>query len=220
MSAPHIGIDIDNTIIDYDQVFGPVGEEIALLRAGHGLRSKAEVKSYLVGGSRGEEIWMRLQGQVYGRFIGRATMYEGVAEFLRMARQAGARISLISHKTRHGHFDADHVDLWAAAMAWLENHGFFEADGFGLERSDVHFRETRDAKVATIAQIGCSVFIDDLPEVLLHPDFPESVRKIWFAGSETGVGGLEAHRTWKEIASSVNRLVFADPHNLDGPPHP
>lgn len=207
MSAFHIGIDIDNTIIDYDQVFGPVGEEIALLHSGHGLRGKMEVKAFLTKGPNGEDDWMRLQGQVYGRCIGQAAMYEGVADFLRMARNAGARVSLVSHKTRYGHFDADRVDLWQAALSWLESHKFFAADGFGLARKDVHFRETRVAKIEAISQIGCNLFIDDLPEVLQHESFPPSVRRIWFAGSETQAGGLHPHRDWSQIAVAVEPLL-------------
>jgi hypothetical protein len=211
MSALHIGIDIDNTIIDYDGIFGPVGEEIGLLPAGHGLRGKTDVKSFLLAQSKDESDWMRLQGQIYGRYIGRAALYDGVSGFLRMARRGGARVSLVSHKTRYGHFDAGRVDLWEAAMGWLESRAFFEDDGFGLARADVHFRETREAKIATIGQIGCAVFIDDLPEVLQHEDFPANVQRIWFGSGAGGAGDLVPHADWTQIAAAVAPLL----HNND-----
>lgn len=207
MSGLHIGIDIDNTIIDYDSVFGPVGEEIGLLPPGHGLRGKVDVKSFLLARSNDEADWMRLQGQVYGRYIGRAALYDGVADFLRMARRGGARVSLVSHKTRYGHFDAGRVDLWDAALLWLEARGFFADNGFGPERADVHFLETREAKIATIARIGCGVFIDDLPEVLRHDAFPANVRRIWFGSSGTDAGDLVPHFDWTQIAAAVAPLL-------------
>ena len=203
----HVGIDIDNTIIDYDSVFGPAGEELGMLPPGHGLQSKADVKSYIMTGPGGDEAWMRLQGQVYGRFISRAQLFDGVAAFLIMARSAGVRVSLVSHKTRYGHFDADRVDLRGAALGWLTEHGFFALDRFCLSSSDVHFTETRDEKIAIIAQIGCDVFIDDLVEVLVHDQFPRPVHKIWFAGTVGDACEFPAHRDWNQIAVTVSGLL-------------
>jgi hypothetical protein len=204
----HIGLDLDNTLIDYDKAFGEVGAEIQLLKAGHGLTTKDEVKAFLRTPPHVEEDWMRLQGQVYGRHIGRARMYDGVDACLRMLRARGARLSIVSHKTRYGHFDADRVSLWDAAMSWLERHQFFTADGYGLDRSDVHFSETRAGKIATIARIGCQAYVDDLAEVLRDPLFPASTQGIWFAADKDASegDGLKPYRHWKEIAKALAEL--------------
>src|SRR5579862_6811509 len=61
-----IGLDLDNTIIDYERAFAPVAEEIGLIPKGTNLASKEEIKATLRGAA-GEEAWMRLQGQIYGR---------------------------------------------------------------------------------------------------------------------------------------------------------
>jgi len=211
MTGFHIGIDLDNTIIDYDDAFVKVGIEVGLLRQELGLQTKEEVKAFLITPARGEEDWMRLQGQVYGRYIDTARLRDGVAEFLRVMREHGARLSIISHKTRYGHFDAAQVNLWDAARRWLEHHGFFAAAGFGLDPKDLHFLETRDAKIAMIAKIGCHAFVDDLPSVLLHPSFPEQTLGFWLAGKETaGAGGrLTPYPNWIEIHKALERLVLA-----------
>jgi hypothetical protein len=210
MSRFHIGIDLDNTIIDYDDAFVLVGVEIGLLRVDAGLRTKDEVKSFLITRGRGERDWMRLQGQVYGRHIGKARPYEGVAEFFQTMRGHGARLSIVSHKTRLGHFDAD-ANLWDAAQDWLEQQGFFSASGLGLDPKDVHFLETREEKVAKIAAIDCEAFVDDLPEVLLHPSFPARTERFWLAGSKfAGHGvGLIPYRNWAEIREAIERLVLS-----------
>ena len=210
MSGFHIGVDLDNTIIDYDDAFVKVGIEIGLLRPDTGLRSKDEVKSFLVTPERGERDWMRLQGQMYGRHIGKARLYEGVAEFFRTMRGHGARLSIVSHKTKQGHFDAD-ANLWDAARDWLGQQGFFAAGGFGLDPKDVHFLETREAKVATIAAIGCQAFVDDLPEVLLHPSFPVRAGRFWLAGSKPGGhgDGLVPFRNWGEICQAIEQFVLS-----------
>jgi len=209
MAALHIGVDLDNTIVDYDAVFGPVAEEIGLFKGGVAPPSKAEVKAQLIARDPSENLWMRLQGQVYGRFIERASCSDGVEPFLRALREKGVRISIVSHKTRYGHFDPARIDLWDAARRWLERRGFFAADGFGLDRADLHFEETREGKIARIASIGCRLFIDDLPDVLHHPGFPAAVEPIWFVGSQAATtgDGLTALRSWTEVLDRVLRRL-------------
>lgn len=209
MTALHIGLDLDNTLIRYDDVFPRVAEDIGLLSGAHGLSTKEEVKSFLCAGPDGERPWMRLQGQVYGRYIERAELFGGVAEFLRMLRDRGGKVSIVSHKTRYGHFDPDQVDLWSAALGWLERRRFFTSDGFAVDPGNVHFEETRDAKIARIAAVGCHLFIDDLPEVLRHKNFPRNVRAIWFATDqplEAGPG-LQPCRSWRDITNYVVKIL-------------
>jgi hypothetical protein len=204
----HIGLDLDNTIISYDEAFAAVGREIGLLPVDMQLYTKDEVKSFLITPERGEQDWMRLQGQVYGRHIGRARLYEGVAEFIRSMRARGARISIVSHKTKRAHFDTD-ANLWDAARDWLESQGFFSAAGFGLDPANVHFRETRDEKIATIAAIDCQAFVDDLPEVLLDPKFPAQTERFWLAGTKDANegDGLHPYRDWTGIREAMAKLV-------------
>ena len=205
----HIGVDLDNTIIDYDRVFGPVGVALGMLQEGSERLSKLEVRAHLRARPGGEETWMRLQGQVYGAYLDRATPFAGVEDCLRRARTRGAEISIVSHKTRFGHHDPARVKLWDAALDWLRDRGFFSDGAMGLDPTRVHFAETRDSKVGRIKEIGCDVFIDDLPEVLQHPDFPVGTQRIWFAnGTRDAVGaGLEIFDTWAEIAARLESFL-------------
>jgi hypothetical protein len=208
MPELHIGLDLDNTLIDYDQAFGAVGSEIGLLAPDHKLASKDAVKTFLRTPPHVEEDWMRLQGQVYGRYIDRARIYDGVDLCLRALRARGVKVSIVSHKTRFGHFDPDRIGLWDASMGWLEKHGFFATDGYGLRREDVHFSETRAGKIETITSIGCDAYVDDLAEVLLDPKFPKRTRAIWFASDKDAAEGdaLKPYRHWNEIAQALAQL--------------
>lgn len=207
MADVHIGIDLDNTIIDYEDAFATVAERVGLLPAGSQLRSKAAVKTRLreLGG---EEAWMRLQGQLYGRYIEEARLQPGVETFLSRMRAAGVRMTVISHKTRHGHFDAERVDLWQAARDFLDRRGFFATDGFGFAPGDVVFEETRAAKVARIAALGCTIFIDDLPEVLLDPAFPAATERLWYAPDHPPpIAGLGLGRDWLELVDIAGARI-------------
>lgn len=197
-----IGLDLDNTIIDYERAFAPVAEEIGLIPRGTGLASKEEIKAVLRS-TAGEEAWMRLQGQIYGRYIERATPYPGVIDFISAVISKGAKVVIVSHKTRLGHFDTARIDLHEAALGWLDRRGFFTREG--LDRRDVYFEETRSGKLARIAQIGCDIFVDDLPEIFHDPGFPKTAGKLWFAGDrpEDDGGGLKACRNWRQILDIV-----------------
>jgi hypothetical protein len=172
-----IGIDFDNTIVRYDELFARMAVERGMIEAGSdALQSKTSIRDDLR--RRGLEAeWTRMQGEAYGPRIGEAAPFPGVLEFLRQCR--GVRVSIISHKTVHPFAGAAH-NLHAAAYGWLARKRFFTAD-IGLSPDDVYFETTKEAKVARIAAAGCDVFIDDLTDILLHPAFPAGVERVLFA---------------------------------------
>jgi hypothetical protein len=206
----HIGIDLDNTLIDYGKVFALVGLDLGVLPLGMEQASKLEVRDFLRESEvHGNDAWMRVQGQVYGRYLERASLMPGVEQALLYLRRMGAHVSIVSHKTKFGHFDAHKINLQEAALQWLQRRKFFSASGFSLSPEDIHFLETRNEKISRIGEIGCSVFIDDLPEVLMHSNLPANVRRIWFA--EGGIDthhGLEAYTCWDDILTHVLANLF------------
>lgn len=200
--SKRIGIDFDNTLIDYDEVFRTRARARGYVGPGfHG--GKDAVREAIRGLPAGEEQWRRLQGEVYGRGILGAVMFEGAEAFLRRARAEGHAILIVSHKTEYGHFDPARVNLREAALAWMGQKGFFNIDGFGMTAADVHFAASRAEKLEQIARLGCTHFIDDLPEVLDDPAFPAGVVKILFTnGAPDGArSGAFAH--WRDIADAV-----------------
>lgn len=199
-----IGLDFDNTIIRYDEVFTAAATARGLLPAGF-RGAKQAVRDAIRQRPDGEQHWQRLQGYVYGAGIAGACLFPGVADFLRHAHAAEVPVMIVSHKTEHGHFDEARVNLRSAALDWMRAQGFFDPDGFGLDAEDVHFAGTRREKLARIAALGCDVFIDDLPEVLGDPEFPPDVTRILFAEQAVGAAPWIVCPSWADIA----RAVFA-----------
>jgi hypothetical protein len=198
-----IGIDFDNTLIDYDEVFRTVAQERGLVSPGFA-GGKQSVRAAVRGRADGETQWQRLQGTVYGEGIAAATMFDGVATFLRRARAEGHEVMIVSHKTEFGHHDAARLNLRHAALAWMEQKRFFQEDGFGLPLGNVHFSATRAEKLDRIARLGITHFIDDLAEVLDDPAFPPDVVKVLFTnGAPASRPDAFAH--WREIAEAVLR---------------
>ncbi|HEY0832490.1 MAG TPA: hypothetical protein VGE72_01165 [Azospirillum sp.] len=201
-----IGIDFDNTIACYDAVFAQAARHRNLIPASFP-GGKSAVRAAVRSLPDGEAHWQGLQGWVYGAGMANAALIPGVGDFLNSARRLGHEVFIISHKTEYGHFDPLRVNLRDAALAWMEARGFFDPAGFGLARANVIFEATRDDKVARIAAVSPDWFIDDLEEVLTHPAFPPTVRRMLF-GEAHGNAGLACRPDWPAIARKV--LAHAD----------
>jgi hypothetical protein len=200
-----IGIDFDNTIVTYDDVFRKAAASFAEIAADVG-RQKRDIRDYLRTLPDGEMTWQRLQGYVYGKGISGAKMFDGVDRFLRRCRTENAEIVIVSHKTEFGHHDSDRVNLRDAARGWMTARGFFADDGYGIPAANLFFEATRAEKLRRIASLDCTWFIDDLEEVLDDPDFPEGVRRILFSQAD-----LPDHRPPYAVCGSwdeIERLVF------------
>ncbi|MBV8189934.1 MAG: hypothetical protein JOY64_11075 [Alphaproteobacteria bacterium] len=195
-----IGIDLDNTLICYDEAFQRVGKDEGLLPVGFE-GDKAAVKRALLKESPDGLLWETLQGLVYGRRIDAATLFDGVARFLETCRERDAEVAIVSHKTELAHHDPLRTDLRAAALQWMNGNRFFDPAGLGLQRHNVYFERTRDEKIARIARLGSDVFVDDLAEVLDHENMPAACRKILF-GQERQER-FEQYATWHELCDAV-----------------
>jgi hypothetical protein len=178
-----IGIDFDNTIITYDEVFRAQAQAQGLIAKSFD-GSKQAVRDAIRLLPEGELTWQKLQGQVYGRGIVEACLCEGVDRFLRRCRAEGADVFIVSHKTEFGHYDPARINLRTAALDWMTARGFFRADGYGLAAGNVFFEGTRAEKLARIETLDCTYFIDDLEEVLDDPAFPTGVKRILYSDNQ------------------------------------
>lgn len=204
-----IGIDFDNTIAGYDHVFPTVAKAEGLLEATFN-GGKQDVRQTLrERGLDGELMWQRLQGMVYGKYMYSAEIIDGVGEFLKTCRDRSVSVSIVSHKTETGHHDPENINLRDAAKTWMREHGFFDPTCYAIDEKNVYFESTRDEKIARIAMLECTHFIDDLEEVLLEPGFPVAVTRILF--SPTAHDGetrpFSVTRSWQEI----EKAIFDDP---------
>lgn len=172
-----LGIDFDNTIVGYDALFHRVARELNVIPATVAANKNA-VRDHL--NSTGQkDVFTEMQGTVYGARMAGAEACPGVIESLTTFARAGVPFFIISHKTRTPIIGTKH-DLHAAARGWLELQGFFDPGRVGLAAERVFFELTKEAKLDRIAACACTHFIDDLPEILFHPDFPHGVERILY----------------------------------------
>ena len=200
-----IGIDFDNTIACYDGVFHTAALERGLIPADLG-RDKNSVRDHLNGSGRKDDF-TELQGYVYGARMDLVSPYPGFAEFVVAARAAGHDLFIVSHKTRHPILGPQH-DMHAAARGFLTDRGLMGTLPAQIAPDRVFFELTKDDKVARARQLACEIFVDDLPEILAMPGFPEGMRKILFDPENQFAGKaaqFDRRACWVEIATELAR---------------
>jgi hypothetical protein len=187
-----VGVDFDNTIVNYDRVFHACAVERDLVPGSVG-PGKTAIRDHLRAAGR-EDDWTELQGYVYGPGMRHAEPFPGAIEFFARASEAGWTTYVISHRTLHP-YRGSQYDLHAAAREWLAERG--EAwDG-------AYFETTRDAKLERIGERGCTHFIDDLPEFLTADRFPAGVDRLLFDPHGSANGDLRSFGDWREATALI-----------------
>lgn len=185
-----IGIDLDNTLVCYDQLFWRLAVERGWIASTIPAR-KELVRDELRRLGR-ESDWTLLQGEVYGSRMCEATPFPHALEALQDFHRRDSFVCVVSHRTKVP-FAGPSADLHAAARDWLESQGFIDQSATGLSQATVFLETTKTEKLARIESLGLDYFIDDLPELLLDPAFPVGVRRVLF----------DPHRHRPTLPSSV-----------------
>jgi hypothetical protein len=197
-----LGIDFDNTTVNYDALMWDIASQWGLIEQGH-KRSKKAIRDSIRRLPEGELHWRRVQAVAYGDRMQEAQLMPGVDGFLMTCKRRGVPVRIISHKTEYSNLGESDVNLRTAAMTWLESSGFFGSQGFGLERANVSFHNTREEKIEQIKATAVTHFIDDLEELFREPSFPDDVVRILLApkGSSGQDSTIHAFASWREIGT-------------------
>jgi len=189
-----IGIDFDNTIACYDRLFAGLAAEMGVVAT-----AKQAVRDAVRTLPEGETRWREMQAQAYGPRMGEATLFTGFTDFVRAAKGRGARLYIVSHKTERSNLTNAGPSFRDAARDWMTGLGFFSVMGFA--RDAVFFESTREEKVARIAALELTHFIDDLPEVFAEPAFPATTAAIAFGGGPEDWPALTARLFPQAVAA-------------------
>ena len=197
-----VGIDLDNTIISYDDAFLNVAKKIGLVDQDF-QGSKLEVQQIIRQQKDGEKIWQRLQGQVYGKYIDQANIFPGFKRFHWRCSNQKIPVTIISHKTKYGHYDEEKISLRTSALSFLEQEGIVNKDK-NIFPQDVFFTTTRAEKIKTIKHNNFDWFIDDLQEVIFDENLKDLPNRVLFSKKtmEQRVG-VKFCSSWSEIEHEI-----------------
>jgi hypothetical protein len=197
-----VGIDLDNTIIKYDNAF----IEAALflnINIPRGVINKIDLKKHCSSLNEGELIWQKIQGLAYGKLLLKnARLYSGVKRFIWRLKNKGHKIKIISHKTEFGHFDEEKNSLRETASEFLKINKIFSCESPLV--NDIFFLNTRNEKVKKIVSEKVDIFIDDLTEVIYDLKNFSQIKTIHFNENYNGLNNEEIKSDWQQIDNLIN----------------
>jgi len=194
-----LGLDFDNTLIRYDGLFHTLAVEQKLISP-ELKADKTVIRDHLRAKGRDEDFTL-LQGEVYGSKIRGAEAAPGMKSALMRLQSLGVELVIVSHKTATP-FKGPAYDLHAAARDWLGLQGFFSPEGLGWHQEQVFFEPTKERKAQRIVDLGCTHYVDDLPEILAM--LPVTIERILYAPTGASAWGDGAvMTTWDELEALV-----------------
>lgn len=197
-----IGLDFDNTLICYDQVFYQLAREHRFIEESVPAK-KANIRQSIVERFGNDLHWQKLQSLAYGPQISEAQLFDGVLAFVSVMIKQGHELFIVSHKSVRSHFNPN-IKLRDHALSFMKQCGLVAPEM--IPEQHVFFAQTLTDKVEKIANLKLDVFVDDLGKVLLHECFPQYTVGIKYNGSKTE-GALYAD-DWQQISHYIDRLKY------------
>ena len=173
-----IGVDLDNTIINYEKSFYKVALKEKLINKSYEYKGRLKLKKYIEK-KENKKKWMEIQGLVYGKFIKFAEINQGFCKFLRLSKLRNIKIYIISHKTEFPYFN-NQISLRKKSLEWLKLQKIFSKK-YNLNKKNLFFTNNRKEKIEKIKLLKCDIFIDDLKLILQNIYFPKNCKKIHFS---------------------------------------
>jgi len=198
-----IGFDFDNTINTYSLAVEVLATRYLRLCNSVSL-TKVGLQNYLL--AEGREVeWTWFQGELYGPGMRYAKVQLNALEVLKSLKSKGHTLHSVSHRTIRPQGGQEY-NLHKFAKEWIEtNLNAALPTGANLI-DEVYFLPTLDEKVRKVRELGCHVFMDDLPIVLLHHLLPSNTKKIlydWEGIYDNSIESFIRIGDWKQLEKAI-----------------
>jgi len=205
----NIGIDLDNTLINYERAFLASAAYLNI-HLPVSVNTKCKIRDHFRSRGEGEIVWQKLQGLAYGKFaLSHAEVYPGAKRFLWRCRQRGYKVVIVSHKTKYGHQDTEKVLLREVALDLLLRIGITAKENYYVD--SITFHDTYEDKISFIKSQFFDWFIDDLSQVILDLMDLSPLKTVYFSQDLNKINNeLNDLRTvialsnWQRIDSVIN----------------
>ena len=194
----NIGLDLDNTIIDYDSLFYNIALENRFIPS-QLIKSKLSVKNYLHN-KRQYDCFTFVQGQVYGEQLERAKLYKGVKTFIKHMIKKN-KFFIISHKTKYP-IIGKKINLHEKALNFLIQNQIVHKDL--IKKNNLFFEPTLENKIKRILNLNIDVFIDDLPDVVFNEKLKGKVKTILIDYNKNNTENPNIKYDWLSIKKELN----------------
>ena len=85
-------------------------------------------------------------------------------------------------------------------MDWLRKNSFFSQEGLAWTENQIHFEPTKENKIRKILSLGCTHYVDDLPEII--DMLPKSVKSLLYSpGNASTLSSDTTLNHWSDLSS-------------------
>lgn len=190
-----LGLDFDNTLVNYDNLFVNLAREKNLIKC-EDIKTKIDLRTEMRANGQ-EEEFTELQGEVYGSRILGAKPTEGLIKKLKEMKNEGIKMVIVSHKTKWP-YKGKKYNLHKAAMSWLIKYNFFNKKELNWNTKDIYFETTKEDKINRIKNLNCTHYIDDLEEILRM--LPREIERIHYNPSHINKeNGFRVLKQWADL---------------------
>ena len=159
----NIGIDFDNTIVNYDNLIADIAKML-YSPLPKNISNKNDIKQFIIK-KYSEKKWTALQGLIYGPLINGAKINSNFKKFVSMFNKSH-NIFIISHKTKES-FCSHKFRLRESAINFLKFHDFLNIKSpHSIPLKNIFFESTIEKKIKRIEKLKCDYFIDDMNLIL------------------------------------------------------
>ena len=170
-----IGFDLDNTIANYDVAVEKLASKF--FNTTQIFSTKNKLKSWCRNNQKNEK-WTLFQGFLYGPGMQLVDPYPNALEQIARLKKIGCKLCIISHKTKSP-YKGKKYRLQIHAKNWIMNKVRYH-NALLFDEKNVFFELSVEKKIKRISDENLDAFIDDLPLVLGHKEFPTKPKKILF----------------------------------------
>ena len=197
-----LGLDFDNTLVHYDELFHQLAVERKLIKDDFEVDKKA-IREFLKKNGLEEEFTL-MQGEVYGSRITEAIPTNGLLETLREINNMGISMVIVSHKTKNP-YKGPPYDLHKAAWKWLEKNELTSKNRNIFTEENIFFETTKELKLKRITDLRCTHYVDDLKDIV--ENIPTYIDRILYDPKNTQKPkkGIKKIREWKEVIEIISK---------------
>ena len=197
----HIGLDFDNTIVDYRNVYTSLAKKFNVPASG--VINKNLIKNFIIT-EFGEPQWTKLQGEIYGPLMKLANLSVGFENFIiNILNKKSVKVSIISHRTKTPD-SGDNYNLHEFAQDWLKKN----LSQSVLSKINIYFLETIEKKIDQINASKVDYFVDDLEKILTHPNLSKEIKKIFYTPDKNEApsnGKIVTIHNWPDLEKILNK---------------
>jgi len=191
-----LAIDLDNTIINYDDLFYKVAKNKLNIQSN--IKSKENIKKIIIN-KFSEKKWTEIQSTVYSQKILQAKIFPGfIKEIKKLSKYC--EIFIVSHKTVWPIYGKK-INLHNKTKQFLKKKKISFCKDSLIIKENVFLEITKKNKIKRIKKIKPDYFIDDLESIL--KSIPKSINKILFNYKKNN--NFENISDWVKINKFINK---------------